>query len=103
MAKKKKKTEQQAYVGIKVVNAEPMHKDAYCTMRGWPIPEDEEGMEQEREGYLLIHENGYVAWQAKSEFEANFMPVKDINQTTITEASLQLLSERGIKIKRKRG
>lgn len=54
------------YVGTKMLQAELMNLGDYNKHRGWTIPEDEN---PEREGYLVIYEDGYKSWSQKEVFE----------------------------------
>jgi hypothetical protein len=66
----------QEYVSTKVVNAKPMKRGAYNTLRGWTIPADEN---PDDDGYLfecmdggktnVFGYAGYVSWIPKDVFE----------------------------------
>ena len=56
----------QKYVGVKLVEAAPMTRDDYNSMRGWTIPADEDPND---EGYQVVYSSGYVSWCPKDEFE----------------------------------
>ena len=66
----------QAYIGTKVVNAEPMNRLIYNEFRGWDLPSDERG---DDEGYLVEYmdggepntttHKGYVSWSPKKQFD----------------------------------
>jgi len=66
----------QRYVGSKVVNARPMSRGAYVSLRGWELPADENAMD---DGYLIEYadrfdENvpgflGYISWSPADVFE----------------------------------
>jgi hypothetical protein len=65
-----------AYIGTKVINAEPMDRLAYNQFRGWDLPDDENGAD---EGYLVEYMDGgepnttthvgYVSWSPKVQFD----------------------------------
>jgi len=65
-----------AYIGTKLINAKPMTRWDYITMRGLELPYDENGND---EGYLVEYVNstksntdmydGYISWSPKAEFE----------------------------------
>jgi Protein of unknown function (DUF2829) len=67
------------YVGTKTLNAQPMTRGAYNTLRGWDLPTDEDG---EDEGYFVEYTDGgkpntakydgYVSWSPKEQFEAAY-------------------------------
>lgn len=60
-----------AYVGTKVVYAKPMTRGAYCDLREWAIPDDEDGTD---EGFLVEYpdSNGYLTWSPKDVFERSY-------------------------------
>ena len=60
------------YIGIKLVEAEPMTRGAYNEYRGWTIPENEN---PDDEGYLVKYSDGYEAWCPKNQFEESNTPV----------------------------
>lgn len=72
----------QTYIGTKLINAEPMNRQAYNDFRGWILPDDEDGSD---EGYLVeyidggqpnTHEYaGYVSWSPKEVFDKAYRTV----------------------------
>lgn len=64
------------YKGVKYVLATPMNRRDYNDLRGWTLPEDEDG---DDEGYLVKYTdggkpnvegfNGYISWSPKDVFE----------------------------------
>jgi hypothetical protein len=54
------------YIGVKMVEAEPMSRFDYCESRGWNVPLDESPMD---DGYLIKYPDGYVSWSPKDVFE----------------------------------
>jgi len=64
------------YIGVKLVNMEPMTRGAYNLYRGWDLPADENGKD---EGYLVeyldggkpntVDHAGYVSWSPKEQAE----------------------------------
>ena len=60
------------YIGIKLVEAEPMTRGAYNEYRGWTIPENEN---PDDEGYLVKYSDGYESWCPKNQFEEFNTPV----------------------------
>ena len=64
------------YIGTKSVRAKPMTRLAYNQLRGWQMPEDENGDDQ---GYLveyldggkpnLQEYEGYISWSPKEQFD----------------------------------
>lgn len=68
------------YVGMKVVHAEAMTREAYNVLRGWQLPADEDGSD---EGYIVEYAdgigvpnhkgfNGYISWSPKDVFEGSY-------------------------------
>lgn len=70
------------HIGTKLINAEPMTRQAYNDFRGWKLPEDENGAD---EGFLVEYLDGgasnvpgragYVSWSPKDVFERAYRPV----------------------------
>lgn len=64
------------YIGTKIIQATPMKRMEYNQLRGWTVPEDENGSD---EGYLVEYTDGgkpnlagysgYVSWSPKAQFE----------------------------------
>jgi hypothetical protein len=54
------------YVGIEEVDARPMTRGQYNTIRGWNIPADENPSD---EGYYILRGDGYITWVPKDVFE----------------------------------
>ncbi len=59
------------YLGIKIVNAEPMDEQAFAVEAGRPKP----GVN--RAGYKVVYEDGYTSWSPKSAFEKAYRKVSD--------------------------
>lgn len=67
------------YIGTKAINAKPMTRLEYNTLRGWILPADEHGAD---EGYLVEYTDGgtpntpdylgYISWSPKAQFEAAY-------------------------------
>lgn len=67
---------QTQYIGVKLINAEPMTRAQYNVFRGWDLPSNENG---DDEGYLVEYLDGgksntsthvgYVSWSPKDVFE----------------------------------
>ena len=66
------------YKGIKEVNAKPMTRLKYNELRGWTLPENENGSD---EGFLVEDLSnkpniegykGYIQWLPKDNFEASY-------------------------------
>ena len=54
------------YIGVKIIDAEPMNLGDYNQIRGWAIPMDEDPL---RDGYRVVYPDGYVSWSPKEIFE----------------------------------
>jgi hypothetical protein len=75
----------QPHVGMKVVNAAPMTRGEYNTLRGWAVPVDENPNDP---GFLVEyvdggaantpHFTGYVSWSPKDVFERAYRPVSGL-------------------------
>lgn len=69
----------QTYIGTKIVNASPMNRLDYNVLRGWQLPDDEDGSD---ESYLVEYVDGgkanvtgytgYVSWSPKEVFERSY-------------------------------
>jgi len=69
----------QTYIGTKLINASPMDRQTYNTLRGWKLPADECGTD---EGYLVEYTDGgqanhsdysgYISWSPKAVFEQSY-------------------------------
>ena len=67
------------YIGTKVIHATPMNRQEYNDLRGWQLPEDEDGTD---EGYLVQYADnqesnlagytGYVSWSPKDIFDKTY-------------------------------
>ena len=69
-------SEMKTYIGTKIINAQPMTRQAYNDFKGFTLPADENGAD---EGYLVEYTDGgkpnteqyagYVSWSPKEQFE----------------------------------
>lgn len=57
------------YIRTKVIEARPMTRGDYNTLRGWTIPADENPLD---EGYLVKYEDGYISWSPQDVFEHSY-------------------------------
>lgn len=57
------------YVGTKMLEAKPMNRGDYNKYRGWPIPLNENPVD---EGYLVRYQDGYESWSPKEVFEESY-------------------------------
>lgn len=74
------------HIGVKLINAFPMTRQAYNDFRGWQLPAGENG---EDEGYLVEYLDGgkpntdrfdgYVSWSPKEVFEKAYRPVSGLS------------------------
>lgn len=70
------------YIGTKLINATPMNRKDYNTLRGWEVPADEN---PEDTGYLVEYVDGgqanhpdfagYISWSPSDVFERAYRPV----------------------------
>jgi len=60
------------YLGVKLIEAEPMNLGDYNTFKGWRIPADECPL---KEGYKVKYSDTYISWSPKDVFEAAYMQV----------------------------
>lgn len=69
------------YIGVKLINAKPMTRADYNTLRSWQLPADENGAD---EGYLVEYIDGgkanhkdfegYISWSPKDVFDRAYGP-----------------------------
>ena len=69
------------YIGTKTLNAKPMTRGEYNTLRGWAIPADENPVDA---GYLVEYLDGgkanhpdfanYISWSPSDVFERSYKP-----------------------------
>jgi hypothetical protein len=86
----------QQHIGTKLINAEPMNRQAYNDLRGWTIPADENPAD---EGYLVEYIDGgqanhpdfkgYISWSPKDVFERAYRPVTGMSFGLALEAMKQ--------------
>jgi hypothetical protein len=60
------------FIGVKLVDTEPMTRGEYNTYRGWALPADENGDDL---GYLVVYGSGYESWCPKDEFDKQNFPI----------------------------
>lgn len=58
------------YIGVKIVNAEPMTREAFEAKHGRNVGGDKHG-----EGYEVTYEGGYQAWSPEDVFDAAYRPI----------------------------
>ena len=76
----------QSYIGTKRVNATPMTRITYNNLRGWTLPEDENGDDA---GFLVeyvdggkanvLGYDGYVSWSPANVFERAYKPTSGMS------------------------
>lgn len=81
------------FIGVKLINARPMTRQAYNDFRGWALPADENG---DDEGFLVEYLDGgkanteqyqgYVSWSPKDVFERAYRPVTGLTFGVALEA-----------------
>lgn len=71
------------YIGVKLIEAEPMNLGDYNKKRGWPIPDDENPL---REGYLVKYSDDYISWSPKEIFEEAYRTTDGMNFGLAIEA-----------------
>ena len=84
----------QQYLGTKLVNMIPMARGEYDYFRGWPLPADENEVD---EGYLVEYIDGgqantkeyagYVSWSPKDVAERNYRPINRLTFGLAIEAA----------------
>ena len=60
------------YIRCHIVEAKPMTRGDYNTLRGWAIPDNENPAD---EGYYIVYPDGYQSWCPKAQFEAAGKPI----------------------------
>jgi hypothetical protein len=56
-----------AYVGTKIVNAKPMHENEWVKGKNCETGN--------RDGYMVVYEDGYTSWSPKEVFERCYRPI----------------------------
>lgn len=80
------------FIGVKVINAEPMNLGVYNKYRGWTIPSDED---PKKDGYLVVYMDGYESWSPKEIFEEAYRETTGITFGLAVEAM-----KKGLKVAR---
>lgn len=81
------------FFGTKLINARPMNRADYNTLRGWELPADENGAD---DGYLVEYLDGgkanhkdfagYISWSPKDVFERAYRPTSGMTFGLAIEA-----------------
>lgn len=87
------------YVGTRVVHAIPMTRLAYNNMRGWQLPDNEDGNDL---GYLieLADGSGFVQWLPQDVFEEAYTHGVTLKKTTFVERMVKELEELSDKVEK---
>ncbi|MFQ6793859.1 MAG: crAss001_48 related protein [Thomasclavelia sp.] len=75
------------YVGVKLIEAQPMTRGDYNKYRGWIIPENENPND---EGYLLKYSDDYVSWSPKQVFDEAY---REYRVNELPQTALGMISE----------
>lgn len=62
----------QKYIGIKLIEAEPITLGDYNKFKGWEIPKDECPLS---EGYMVKYSDDYISYSPKDVFEKAYLKV----------------------------
>ena len=68
------------YLGVKLIEAEPMNLGDYNKFKGWDISKDED---PKKEGYKVKYSDSYISWSPKEEFEKSYKTYDDKYSATI--------------------
>lgn len=66
------------FIGVKVVEAEPLALGEYNLLRGWYTPAEEN---PEDPGYLVQYSDGYISWCPKENFDRQNISINGENNT----------------------
>lgn len=72
----------QKYIGVKLVDAEPMTRGEYNRERNWIIPINEN---PDDPGYFVRYQNGHITWCPKETFEKQNFLLNDPDNNTVTQ------------------
>jgi hypothetical protein len=91
-------SEQQMYLGSKLIKAMPMTRQEYNDYRDWQLPEDEKHLANEP-GYLVEYldggranddrHEGYISWSPQNVFDNSYKPVTGMSFGMAVEAMKQ--------------
>ena len=81
------------FIGVKLINAQPMTRLQYNVLRGWVLPSNENGAD---DGFLVEYLDGgapnlegyagYVSWSPKEVFERAYRPTDGLTFGLAVEA-----------------
>ncbi len=83
----------QKYIGVKIVQAEPMTRGEYNKFRGWNIPGNENPDEI---GYLVKYSDNYISWSPENAFDEAYREISEMTFGLAIEAA-----KKGFKISRR--
>src|SRR5690554_6486631 len=98
----------QKYIGTKTINAQPMSRQEYNDLRGWPVPADENPAD---EGYLVEYIDGgqanhpdyagYISWSPKEVFERAYQAQPVIAEYSADDVvTEEMIKARGLNARR---
>ena len=64
------------HIGTKELDAIPMTRGEYNMIRGWDLPDDEDGSEG---GYIVRYQDGYVSWSPENTFDYSYGTLDRMN------------------------
>ena len=64
------------YIGTKELQAIPMTRGEYNTIRGWDMPADED---PDDGGYVVRYQDGYVSWSPEYQFDSSYRYTNHMN------------------------
>jgi hypothetical protein len=67
------------YIGTKIVNAEPMTKNYFDSIK----TPNTEFSGKDQEGYLVVYEDGYKSWSPKDTFERCYREITNKEKVII--------------------
>ncbi len=72
------------YIGVKMIEAEPMTRGAFNASKGVGIPLDDPAYNDP--GYKVVYEDGYVSWSPKEVFDAAYRRIDNMTFGLALEA-----------------
>lgn len=81
------------YVGTKIIEAYPMTRGDYNTLRGWVIPENENPNDK---GFVVQYDDNYISWSPEYAFKGSYRKSGELD----FGAALKML-KLGFKVSRK--
>ena len=94
---KQKDSKMKAYLGVKLIKAEPMTRADYNTLRGCTVPEDDCTVPEDDKGFLVEYIDGgkanhpdyegYISWSPEQVFVNAYRPVDGLSFGLAIEAA----------------